>query len=272
MMFLLITAALLFAIVGCTDPTWLQQAEVEISSAFDRNYLPPNQGLLNGFEAVHQRLLQSSAGSGSSANANATTPSPNAICQSFNSQLNNASVPMNCTCARFASDQVSVNCTIVKEQCNSDQSFCFLGYVYMIINNIGQNRVTLSCTNSTRGTTLNTCVQMFPLDPGNFTDLSECYASLNNAACNYCSVCNSANATSMGTVTINCCNVITDAIATCTPFTSTGATFVIYDSIPTNQVGKCQGSLSPPNSGARKSSGGLMKFAVAIVVGVLPFF
>jgi hypothetical protein len=172
-------------------------------------------------------------------------PQPDEVCVAYNEAL--AGI-MECTCERFGSTDVQIFCEDLVETCVSDGSSCVRRSIDTVINSLSQSRAVTSCTNTTTAENLVTCVQIFPVAPGDFSSLEKCIATLNDEMCNSCSECNDSRNSTLNTTaaTVNCCNVKEDAIQTCGPVGPLGGFVSYYDEIPAGSEGTC------PSGGVRQ--------------------
>jgi len=211
-----------------------------------RGSLPVNSlDLFSPSQQTLHRLLQQGS------NTNTTTPSPDAVCSNYNTLLKGQ---MNCTCARFDKTDVSVSCVGLGELCNSDQSWCAVRNIALVLDQEAKARSMLSCTNVTRQLAndppLNSCVQVMPAINGDFTNLTQCYAVLNDKQCSCTTspTCPATNVTSgngtnntaanvVSHIGVNCCQVQEGAYASCLGVVQNGAVLVLYDAPPKD--GKC---------------------------------
>lgn len=220
------------------DPTKHQQQR-EVSWATD--------SLSNNFVKRH-RLLQELCEPYISPTTgkvyNCTLPPPDKLCENINNALDGAA---DCTCARFAQRQVEMKCIDTQQICNNEKTWCAVGSFETVIDEDGRYRYGLSCTNITSlgedqdedGDGISTCVQVIPVENGNFSTLEKCAATLNGEKCS-CEVCtddehlarHTENPSSSISVSVNCCNIQDGAIATCTPVGPEGRTLVQFDALP----------------------------------------
>jgi hypothetical protein len=212
-------------------------------------------------EQQQQRRLQSN-------NCTAEDPcelqTPQQVCDQYN---NKTVGTLNCTCSRFGTRDVQVDCNYVTPQCFTDNTTCYIGSISQIFNDQLQSRAITSCTTYTSSaiasTPLNTevCIRAFPIATGNYTSLASCSTSLRPLGssdepkvCNSCTLCtdtpttsSSASSTSSSgsgavnrKISFNCCNALADAKQTCgTVDAKTGVAIPQYDTIPPDQKGKC---------------------------------
>ena len=169
---------------------------------------------------------------------NKTVAQPDEVCTSYNEAL--AGI-MTCSCGRFGATDVKIFCTDVAETCVPDGSSCVLRTIETVITSDSLSRVTTSCTNSTTVADLNTCVQIFPIEPGNYEGIEKCSATLNGELCSSCSECvfrrdATANTTA---ATVNCCNVKEDAVQFCGAIGPLGGFVSFYDPVPAGGEGTC---------------------------------
>jgi hypothetical protein len=188
---------------------------------------------------------------------------PVVVCDSLNEQLKQT---MNCTCERFGPRGVDVKCTVLVDQCNSDSTYCVRSSFQYFGDEKGKPMSLTSCTNlTTPGLTepVDSCVQVLPESSGNFSTITQCYATLNEGTC-ACSVCDrSATATAAAVpasgssstpgsassgptagVSIDCCRLMDGAMATCLPVSPTGPVAIQFDpvSIGSQQQKQCKAS------------------------------
>lgn len=172
---------------------------------------------------------------------------------------------LNCTCSKFAQSQVNVQCEDTIPRCNSDESWCASTTFETVINRKSQLRHALSCTSITSAdgaeAGIDTCVQVFPLEDGNFTTLERCAVTLNGEKCT-CTVCtpeehesiNSdkpAAINSKSSVTVNCCDIMDGALATCSPVGEQGRTLVMFDQLEGDGICSSDGVSANSKSSAK---------------------
>lgn len=182
---------------------------------------------------------------------------PAEVCEAFNNQT--AGV-LTCECSRFGTRETQVDCTYIVPQCSSDNSTCYAGTISQVINEDYKARVVTSCSTFTQSVAetpdAETCIRVFPVTDGDFTTIKSCSATLQPTGaseptvCSSCSICAADDNTSMSSrsnssttnpkVTVNCCNVQTDAIQTCGPVDSrSGVAVPLYDIILPENMGMC---------------------------------
>jgi hypothetical protein len=189
---------------------------------------------------------------------NVTDPilqTPAEVCAMFNNQTVGL---LTCECSRFGTRETQVNCTYVVPLCSSDNSTCFTGSISQVINEDYKARVVTTCTNFTQSVAktpdAETCIRVFPTTDGNFSTIQSCSATFQPTGaskptvCSSCSVCaaddtsksSRSNSTANPRITVNCCNVQTDAIQTCGPVdVQSGSAVPLYDIILPENMGTC---------------------------------
>jgi hypothetical protein len=180
---------------------------------------------------------------------------PEEVCEQFNNQTIGF---LTCKCSRFGTRETQLNCTYDVPQCNSDNSTCYTGSVSQVLNEEYKARVVTSCTTFTQSVTetpnAETCIRVFPVVNGEFGTIKSCSATLQptgtSAAnvCASCSICASdntsmssrSNSTANPRISVNCCNVQTDAIQTCGPVDGrSGSALPQFDIILPENKGMC---------------------------------
>jgi hypothetical protein len=175
--------------------------------------------------------------------------------------LNEASSLWNCTCEELGATDVKAVCELVLP-CESNTT-CIAGSIeqYFVPLSASQAAVnaTFSCISYPNSDTpeAKTCIRVFPKAPGDFSEIASCSAQYQPDAntepvtCHSCESCQDTtntndgqNGTATASISLNCCNVVTDLKQTCQPVQKTGATFPLWDEIPPDQKGQCS-SASP---------------------------
>jgi hypothetical protein len=206
------------------------------------------------------RILQEGDGSTNNNNNETGFADPVVICNSLNEQLKNS---MNCTCGRYGKRGVDVKCMGLVDICNSDNTFCAKTSFQYMSDDEGKPLYVTSCTNLTTAglaDPVDSCVQVIAATPGNFSKITECYATLNEETCtctvgqqDTCAAVSQesrdanqgagAGTNSTAHVSIDCCRHMDGARATCLPVTPTGLAAVVYDEASDEQ--QCKMSSAP---------------------------
>jgi hypothetical protein len=228
--------------------------------------------------AVVPRFLQSSGG-GNTTNGNGGTADPVVVCESLNEQLKGE---MTCTCDRYGKRGVAVSCNAVVDTCNADNTYCVRLSTQYYTDERGVPIVMTSCTNLTTPGLVDradSCVQVFPAEAGNFSTVTQCYATLNDQSCG-CSVCAASGTVAVASadrtttaagsgggggagVSVDCCRIMDGAKATCLPVLSTGPVAVQYDQVSDKQ--QCKAT----SDGGRSRRGDHTGLAAVVVVLLL---
>jgi hypothetical protein len=237
----------------------------------------PPPFFFNPTTAVIPRFLQSSGTGNTTADSGGGTADPDVVCESLNGQLKGQ---MTCACDRYGKRGVSVRCDAVVDTCNADNTYCARLSTQYYTDDKAVPIVMTSCTNlTTPGITdrVDSCVQVFPVEAGNFTTLTKCYATLNDQSCG-CSVCDASQTVAVaaaaekrttgaaGTgagVSVDCCRFMDGARATCLPVASTGPVAVQYDQVSDEQ--QCKATSAGARAGNRL---GVMAAGVGLLLAI----
>jgi hypothetical protein len=215
---------------------------------------------LDSIRHVHSRSLQTS---------NTTTVSdPTKVCSDLNSGYTRLGLNVTCSCSRFGKDETEAICTQQIPTCNAVSTYCISLVTTSYTTAASLSRATTSCSNVTTTTTPNstsgqtqrvTCVQLQPKVVGDYSQIATCDVTLNGQGCKSCkqvdlscvqssSVFNASTQPYAAAMSINCCNVVPDAVQVCGPVATTGIFTNAYDTVSADKKGTC------PSGAAERAS------------------
>jgi hypothetical protein len=187
-----------------------------------------------------------------------TTTNPEEICKAYNAA--NSSVG-NCVCERFGKRETKVTCELINDcSINTTVTNCYNGTIERYLNVEQQARSIEACVrfpNAPTNPDALTCIQTYPLVPGNFTQLAEAQqcrvrytpTGQDPKECHSCGLCD--DPTRMMTASVSssdgsppppvlsfdCCNLQTDLQQTCYGITKEGVAIPNFD--PIVEAGTC---------------------------------
>jgi hypothetical protein len=188
-----------------------------------------------------------------------TTTNPEQICKAYNAA--NSSVG-NCVCERFGKRETKVTCELINDcSLNTTVTNCYNGTIERYLNVEQQARSIEACVrfpNAPNNPDALTCIQTYPLVPGNFTQLAEAQqcrvrytpTGQDPKECHSCGLCDdptrmmTANTASSSdgsppppVLSFDCCNLQTDLQQTCYGITKEGVAIPNFD--PIVEAGTC---------------------------------
>jgi hypothetical protein len=192
--------------------------------------------------------------------------SPEEVCAEFNNRNETNATQLDCTCRRYDERDTLVECDFMELSCNDDNSICYTGSFQLLLNETLNSKVVTTCSNRTVPVSPkdNTCIRIFPVAAGNYSEIESCSATYNDEVCNYCVACDKEPGVNMSSITVNCCNVETDKVQTCGPVNENGATGTRFDFIAEEDQGKCEGDMDPPSYGVHIGSSPVILVMTAI--------
>ena len=179
---------------------------------------------------------------------------PESVCASFtaNQDFNQT---FDCSCKSYGVD-VQMDCDYRQEQCNSDNSICYLGSIQRILELDPEAvevqaesvpllaRAVTTCTQFTTDDNESvTCIRIFPKNDGDFDEILSCSVQYSPTGedpqkCNECTLCGTDKISGLPEISFNCCNLETDLKQTCGP-TQDGVAVPVFDIIPESEMGMC---------------------------------
>jgi hypothetical protein len=185
-----------------------------------------------------------------------TTTNPEEICQAYNAA--NSSVG-NCVCERFGKRETKVTCELINDcSINTTVTNCYNGTIERYLNVEQQARSIEACVrfpNAPTNPDALTCIQTYPLAPGNFSQLAKAQqcrvrytpTGQDPKECYSCGLCDDPTrmmtaASSDGSppppvLSFDCCNLQTDLQQTCYGITKEGVAIPNFD--PIVEAGTC---------------------------------
>jgi hypothetical protein len=190
---------------------------------------------------------------------------PSEVCDQYNAAAGGL---LQCECERFGRRDTRVFCDYVNKTCNEDESICFDSTVEVIVDLDAISTRVVQCTffeyDATVEEPTDTCITVYPLVDGNFTQLFECSVTLNGEDCNFCVVDNGFNTSEL---TFDCCNVMDDVKATNNLVGPNGGAFAFFD--PVEVEGQCSGQKSAPGGSGGGGSSGAIRQSLSLVVALV---
>jgi hypothetical protein len=201
---------------------------------------------------------------------------PEFVCATFTADQG-FNQTFDCRCESYGVD-VQMDCDYRQEQCNSDNSICYLGSIQRILEldpeavEVQADTVPLlarAVTTCTRFTTDDnesvTCIRIFPKKDGDFAELLSCTVQYSPTGedpqkCNECTLCGTGKQSGLPEISFNCCNRETDLKQTCGS-TQNGVAVPVFDIIPESEVGMCTSA----GANGRFSLVGAFSFATALL-------